>query len=81
MRMVTPETAICMTRLWPLVLALVVTVGLFALVCPAAQKGSTTRPSGQPDDKDIVITIVYDNNPGQKELTTAWGFACVIQGL
>ena len=81
MRMVTPETTVCATELWPVVLALAVTVGLFALACPAAQKASTTRDSGQPDDKDIVITIVYDNNPGQKELTTAWGFACVIQGM
>ncbi len=29
----------------------------------------------------IVMTIVYDNNPGPKHLTTAWGFACVIQGF
>ncbi|KPK48125.1 MAG: hypothetical protein AMK72_07490 [Planctomycetes bacterium SM23_25] len=30
---------------------------------------------------EIVITIVYDNNPGRSDLTTAWGFACVVQGL
>ena len=80
MRMVTSETTVCATELWPLVLALVVTVGLFVLACPAAQKGSTTRDPGQPEDKDVVITIVYDNNPGQKELTTAWGFACLVEG-
>jgi len=28
-----------------------------------------------------MITIVYDSNPFRKELTTDWGFACVIQGL
>lgn len=29
----------------------------------------------------MVITIVYDNNPGRKDLTPGWGFACVVQGL
>lgn len=28
-----------------------------------------------------MITIVYDNNPFDKRLKTAWGFACVIDGL
>jgi 7,8-dihydropterin-6-yl-methyl-4-(beta-D-ribofuranosyl)aminobenzene 5'-phosphate synthase len=26
------------------------------------------------------ITVVYDNNPYKKELTTSWGFACIIKG-
>jgi 7,8-dihydropterin-6-yl-methyl-4-(beta-D-ribofuranosyl)aminobenzene 5'-phosphate synthase len=26
------------------------------------------------------ITVVYDNNPYKKGLTTSWGFACVIKG-
>lgn len=29
----------------------------------------------------IVIRIVYDNNPLNERLETAWGFACVIKGL
>ncbi len=28
-----------------------------------------------------MITIVYDNNLPDKRLQTAWGFACVIEGL
>jgi 7,8-dihydropterin-6-yl-methyl-4-(beta-D-ribofuranosyl)aminobenzene 5'-phosphate synthase len=28
-----------------------------------------------------VITIVYDNNPDDERLETAWGFACIIKGL
>ena len=28
-----------------------------------------------------MITIVYDNNPFDPRLGTAWGFACVVQGL
>ena len=31
--------------------------------------------------EEVVVTIVYDNNAGRKDLTAAWGFACVIQGL
>jgi len=30
---------------------------------------------------NIGITIVYDNNPYDKRLQTAWGFACLIEGL
>lgn len=29
----------------------------------------------------IAITIVYDNNPYDPRLKTAWGFACVVQGM
>jgi len=29
----------------------------------------------------IAVTIVYDNNRFDKRLGTAWGFACVVQGL
>ena len=28
-----------------------------------------------------MITIVFDNNPHDPRLGTAWGFACVVQGL
>lgn len=31
--------------------------------------------------KDIEITIVYDNNLYQENLTTSWGFSCYIKGL
>ncbi|MDY0096054.1 MAG: MBL fold metallo-hydrolase [Candidatus Vecturithrix sp.] len=29
----------------------------------------------------LTITVVYDNNAGNADLETAWGFSCVIQGL
>jgi 7,8-dihydropterin-6-yl-methyl-4-(beta-D-ribofuranosyl)aminobenzene 5'-phosphate synthase len=29
--------------------------------------------------KNLSITVVYDNNPYKKGLTTSWGFACVIK--
>jgi len=29
---------------------------------------------------DLTLTIVYDNNPFNKELETRWGFSCLIEG-
>ncbi|PIE36448.1 MBL fold metallo-hydrolase [candidate division KSB3 bacterium] len=31
--------------------------------------------------RDLRITVLYDNYPDKDGLETAWGFACVIQGL
>ncbi|MEA3476133.1 MAG: MBL fold metallo-hydrolase [Candidatus Cloacimonadota bacterium] len=31
--------------------------------------------------KDLTLTIVYDNNPYNKELETRWGFSCFVEGL
>ncbi|MCK4375841.1 MAG: MBL fold metallo-hydrolase [Candidatus Brocadiae bacterium] len=28
-----------------------------------------------------MVTIVYDNSPGDKELLADWGFGCVVEGL
>jgi 7,8-dihydropterin-6-yl-methyl-4-(beta-D-ribofuranosyl)aminobenzene 5'-phosphate synthase len=30
--------------------------------------------------RDLVITVVYDNNPYREGLETAWGFSCLIRG-
>jgi len=30
--------------------------------------------------KDLNLTIVYDNNPYDKKLETAWGFSCLVEG-
>lgn len=30
--------------------------------------------------RNIIITIVYDNNPYEKGIETAWGFSCLIKG-
>ncbi len=29
---------------------------------------------------ELTVTVIYDNYPAQAGFTTAWGFACVIQG-
>ncbi|MCD6221785.1 MBL fold metallo-hydrolase [bacterium] len=31
--------------------------------------------------KDLEITVIYDNNPYNKELETRWGFSCLVEGL
>jgi 7,8-dihydropterin-6-yl-methyl-4-(beta-D-ribofuranosyl)aminobenzene 5'-phosphate synthase len=31
------------------------------------------------DNRNISITVVYDNNPYREDLETAWGFSCVIK--
>jgi 7,8-dihydropterin-6-yl-methyl-4-(beta-D-ribofuranosyl)aminobenzene 5'-phosphate synthase len=51
------------------------------LTCGApngAADGAAEATSTQPTD--VTITIVYDNNPGDPRLETAWGFGCVIDG-
>jgi len=42
---------------------------------PQATEQEKTKTS------EIALTIVFDNYPGDKTLTTGWGFGCVIQGL
>ena len=65
-------------RSLPLILAVLTSwLGSFGY----ATERSVARSQPSSLDGDITMTIVYDNNPGQEGLTTAWGFACVIQGL
>lgn len=33
----------------------------------------------EPTPAVITLTVLYDNNPADSRLTTAWGFACLIQ--
>jgi 7,8-dihydropterin-6-yl-methyl-4-(beta-D-ribofuranosyl)aminobenzene 5'-phosphate synthase len=52
------------------------------LVAPflfAAPQEKVTQPSIQ--SKDLLLTIVYDNNAYDKRLATRWGFSCYIKGL
>jgi len=42
----------------------------------AAAPAAVDRATGE-----IMLTVCYDNTPGRKGLTAAWGFACVIDGL
>jgi 7,8-dihydropterin-6-yl-methyl-4-(beta-D-ribofuranosyl)aminobenzene 5'-phosphate synthase len=49
---------------------------------PATPSEPNPQPTATPEaavpDEPITLTIVYDNNPLDKRLKTAWGFACWI---
>jgi 7,8-dihydropterin-6-yl-methyl-4-(beta-D-ribofuranosyl)aminobenzene 5'-phosphate synthase len=45
----------------------------------AAPQEKVTQPMIQ--SRDLLLTIVYDNNPYDKRLATRWGFSCYIKGL
>jgi 7,8-dihydropterin-6-yl-methyl-4-(beta-D-ribofuranosyl)aminobenzene 5'-phosphate synthase len=32
------------------------------------------------DSNDLTLTIIYDNNPYEKNLETRWGFSCCVKG-
>ncbi len=71
--------------------AVLITAVVCALVASTGcgrNKRAPDERSSEPPDQDaaagkaeVVITIVYDNNPGRQDLTSAWGFACIVQGL
>ena len=60
--------------LWILFCSLLAAPFLFA-----ASQEKVTQPTIQ--SKDLIVTIVYDNNPYDKRLATRWGFSCYIKGL
>jgi 7,8-dihydropterin-6-yl-methyl-4-(beta-D-ribofuranosyl)aminobenzene 5'-phosphate synthase len=44
----------------------------------AISQGKAAEPDS--DSNDLSLTIVYDNNPYDKNLETRWGFSCYIKG-
>lgn len=48
-----------------------------------AQRNTAAADSGRVTmgTDSIKLTVIYDNNPGHKDLSTAWGFACLIEGF
>jgi 7,8-dihydropterin-6-yl-methyl-4-(beta-D-ribofuranosyl)aminobenzene 5'-phosphate synthase len=74
-------------RLFGLVAAMATSLIAVLAGCQAAER-PPDRPSSRPSEQietpgrgETVITIVYDNNAGRGDLTPAWGFACVVQGM
>jgi 7,8-dihydropterin-6-yl-methyl-4-(beta-D-ribofuranosyl)aminobenzene 5'-phosphate synthase len=59
------------------VVALLVAAAALTAASPGDEQPAA-RPNGQ---HDIVLTILYDNNPYDTRLCTANGFTCLIQGL
>jgi len=75
------ETVRFGTRLWALAAALAAKLAFSLLGCHQEPAGAPERPATRPGKEgSIVLTIVYDNNPGRADLTPAWGFACLVQG-
>ena len=64
---------------WPLSVGLVVV--LTAGLARAAHGQQNAGNQHRNKEADIVITVVYDNNPAGKELVADWGFGCVVKGL
>ncbi|HDY64929.1 MAG TPA: MBL fold metallo-hydrolase [Phycisphaerae bacterium] len=71
----------CTTNLFPtprrtFIAALIVQAVLCLSGCEEPESSRTSFVN----KGEVTVTIVYDNNPGRKDLTSAWGFACIIQG-
>ena len=65
-----------MYKLKIVILVSILTI-LFAPLVIAAPK-TTAEPNS--DSNDLVLTIVYDNNPYDEKLETRWGFSCYVKG-
>jgi 7,8-dihydropterin-6-yl-methyl-4-(beta-D-ribofuranosyl)aminobenzene 5'-phosphate synthase len=61
--------------------ALAVAVALLLVAVSDASAQETAKSGQSEGESRIVITIVYDNNGRDERLRTAWGFACVVEGL
>ena len=46
---------------------------------PTATLTPTPKPTPTKAIQGLTITIVYDNNPYDKRLKTAWGFSCLVK--
>ncbi|HIC94207.1 MAG TPA: MBL fold metallo-hydrolase, partial [Anaerolineae bacterium] len=46
---------------------------------PVLSPTSTPEPTPTKAAKGLTITIVYDNNPCDERLKTAWGFSCLVE--
>jgi 7,8-dihydropterin-6-yl-methyl-4-(beta-D-ribofuranosyl)aminobenzene 5'-phosphate synthase len=53
---------------------------LSGLGCGNKETVSAQLQKQETDQNDIQITVVYDNNPFDQRLQTAWGFACLVEG-
>ncbi len=55
---------------------------VFAMTgCKSGENTTASTPATRPEKGEVMITIVFDNNPSRKDLKPGWGFSCVIRGL
>jgi 7,8-dihydropterin-6-yl-methyl-4-(beta-D-ribofuranosyl)aminobenzene 5'-phosphate synthase len=76
-----------MSKMWVLVILIVALGTILGLTIFSTHKEGRKGQIVQAEentpttaDKDISITVSYDNNPYKERLITAWGFSCVIKG-
>lgn len=65
----------------PIVMASLVGAVLLLWSAQTCDARDPVGKDGTEKTDQIVITIVYDNNAFDKRMETAWGFACVVEGL
>ncbi len=61
-----------------------ISIVLFASLIILAKSPDSNRQNEKMSDmkeKNISITIIYDNNPFENNLQCAWGFSCLIRGF
>ena len=60
----------------------VILVSMFAILFTLSAAAMAARKVAEPnaDSNDLSLTIVYDNNPYEKNLETRWGFSCYVKG-
>ncbi len=72
---------------WILVFAIAIVTVLRATIIPEdsnhkvrPKMQKTKRDSPIPDENNINIAVIYDNNPYKEDISTSWGFSCVVTG-
>ena len=55
--------------------------GLSTMIAHGTEPEPQKPPAKGAGEKDVALTIVYDNNEDVAGLETAWGFGCLIEGL
>jgi len=58
----------------------VILVSIFFMLLTVIATPQKTTSTPTSEDKDLSLTIVYDNNPYDEKLETRWGFSCFIRG-
>ena len=56
-------------------------IGVAAVLLPGLATASQDSTEVTMQLQDITLTVICDNNSGNKDLKPAWGFACLIEGL
>ncbi len=60
----------------------VILVSIFATLFILSANVMSREKAAEPnsDSNDLTLTIIYDNNPYEKNLETRWGFSCYVKG-